>query len=765
MAYLEYRNTALHVFHKQEKPLKKRENEPIQEFFELRTTLSDISTGDPPKEPQIPFPSSEEASAMNNIPPSLNSASTQPSSHSLQHTAQHVLRQQQQKQPSPRYGMPSPQTLSSQHSSPRSIPTQPPMFVVPQTPPQQFFHAQMMQPVMRPAQQSMMQFPKAASPQMQFPPQSQQQNWQQHNQQQNWQQFSHQTNPMQPNMYNQAPTQMTGAVATPFGTGSPRPTPSLTGSFPSASSPTPPTGFATNTPPTAFAMNSTPTSFVASSPSQFGFANPQFTQAQMVHPQMVQAPQIIQPQMLQQNRVIFQQNVMQPQMMQRPNVVMAAPFQPRMVNPAANGMMTPSSFPQQQQQMPPNVLVNPFQPQMNFVQVNSQQPPPQMQPPQMQMQMPFLPPKPPAMSPTERQAFINLQRLMSTPVGQRLLSNPQVTTKDVMHLIEKDIQQKRQQIPSKQNDQMARAIADRHRENFESTQRDIRDFQKEKSPIQLVEDAKVTEEDEEKNRKEEMEFEFNADNETLESLGESYKDNVALLQKRIEELESLKRSYSGGGFKKMRSVVNTAIRKLRGRLQKLTLEDELEHSLFYPLTTRHRDFTGLEVKFVACPEDCAIVLEDIGFLRTKVRTFGRLACRDTLPRLDKIQGIVRQSREIWAFKIKKNEIFKRHPNICKHIAEYLYYELIPLEITILDQKITYRPEYFPIVWQVYGLIDVTLPEWEKRYFQSFQFKQVENTDMVSNIPLCTIDDAYFQALNRGEKKFVFQMTSKHETTV
>ena len=68
---------------------------------------------------------------------------------------------------------------------------------------------------------------------------------------------------------------------------------------------------------------------------------------------------------------------------------------------------------------------------------------------------------------------------------------------------------------------MARAIADRHRENFESTQRDLRDFQKEKDSIQFVDDAKVTEEDEEKNRKEEMEFEFNADNETLESLGES----------------------------------------------------------------------------------------------------------------------------------------------------------------------------------------------------------------------------------------------------
>merc|ERR1719159_48215 len=109
--------------------------------------------------------------------------------------------------------------------------------------------------------------------------------------------------------------------------------------------------------------------------------------------------------------------------------------------------------------MPPNVVVNPFQPQMNFVQVNSQQPPPQMQPPQMpmppqmQMQMPFLPPKPPVMSPAERQAFINLQRLISTPVGQRLLSNPQVTTKDIMNLIEKDTQQSRQQAPTKQNDQ------------------------------------------------------------------------------------------------------------------------------------------------------------------------------------------------------------------------------------------------------------------------------------------------------------------------
>jgi len=446
-------------------------------------------------------------------------------------------------------------------------------------------------------------------------------------------------------------------------------------------------------------------------------------------------------------------------------------------------MMTAPGFPQQQQQIPPNV-VNPFQPQMSFVQVNSQQPPqmappqmqppqmapPQMQPPQMpmppsQMQIPFIPPKPPVMSPAERQAFINLQRLISTPVGQRLLSNPQVTTKDIMNLIEKDTQQSRQQAPTKQNDQMARAIADRHRENFESAQRDIRDLQKDKDSVQFVDDKKSVEEEEERNRKEEMEFEFNADNETLESLGESYKDNVALLQKRIEELESLKRSYSGGGFKKMRSVVNTAIRKLRGTLQKLTLEDELEHSLFYPLTTRHRDFTGLEVKFVACPEDCAIVVEDIGFLRTKVRTFGRLACRDTLPRLDKIQGIVRQSRDIWAFKIKKNEIFKRHPNICKHIAEYLYHELIPLEITILDQKITYAPEYFPIVWQVYGLIDVTIPEWERRYFQSFQFEQIEKTDMVSNIPLCTIDDAYFQALNRGEKKFYFQITSKNETSV
>merc|ERR1719285_1633340 len=172
---------------------------------------------------------------------------------------------------------------------------------------------------------------------------------------------------------------------------------------------------------------------------------------------MVQAPQIIQPQMLQQNRVIFQQNVMQPQMMQ-----------PQM----------------QQPQMP--------------------------MPPQMQMQMPFLPPKPPVMSPAERQAFINLQRLISTPVGQRLLSNPKVTTKDIMHLIEKDTQQQRPQTPTKQNDQMARAIADRHRENFESSQRDIRDFQKDKDSVQFVDDAKVTEEEEEQNSKEEIEFEFNA---------------------------------------------------------------------------------------------------------------------------------------------------------------------------------------------------------------------------------------------------------------
>merc|ERR1719361_2001578 len=120
--------------------------------------------------------------------------------------------------------------------------------------------------------------------------------------------------------------------------------------------------------------------------------------------------------------------------------------------------------------------------------------------------------------------------------------------------------------------------------------------------------------------------------ETLDNLGETYGDNAAALKNRISELEGLKREYSGGGFKKMRATLNSGIRKLRDMLNKLTLEESFSHINFVPLDKRSTEsFEGLEVKFVSASDDHAIVIQDIGFLRVRVRTFGRLACRDTVP--------------------------------------------------------------------------------------------------------------------------------------
>merc|ERR1719357_1967274 len=101
-----------------------------------------------------------------------------------------------------------------------------------------------------------------------------------------------------------------------------------------------------------------------------------------------------------------------------------------------------SQFQQQRQ----HVLGNPFQAQVPYMQVSPQQ----MQA-RMGMQFPVPPPQH-TMTPSDRQSFMNLQRLMSTPLGRRLFASNQVSTQQILQMIEAETTRMDQ--PSNHNEQM-----------------------------------------------------------------------------------------------------------------------------------------------------------------------------------------------------------------------------------------------------------------------------------------------------------------------
>lgn len=208
----------------------------------------------------------------------------------------------------------------------------------------------------------------------------------------------------------------------------------------------------------------------------------------------------------------------------------------------------------------------------------------------------------------------------------------------------------------------------------------------------------------------------------------------------------------------MRATINAAIRKLRDMLNRLTLEESCSHINFVPLNKHSpKSFKGIEVKFVSASDDHAMIVEDIGFLRVRVRTFGRLACRDTVPRIDKVQAVVPESQARYSDFICQN--IKCLGSLSHIISEFCYFKLIPVELHILgsDTPITYTPHKFPIVWQIYTILEMVVPDWEQRYFHSWQFHRTLNRDLMSIPALSSLDDEYYKCMVNGKKSFPFML--------
>jgi len=164
------------------------------------------------------------------------------------------------------------------------------------------------------------------------------------------------------------------------------------------------------------------------------------------------------------------------------------------------------------------------------------------------------------------------------------------------------------------------------------------------------------------------------------------------------------------------------------------------------------------VKFVSASDDCAIIVEDIGFLRVRVRTFGRLACRDTVPRIDKVQAVIPESQAFYAAQIRQ---YSKTGSLSHIISEFCYFKLIPVELHILGREpIVYTPTKFPIVWQIYTILEIEVPGWEQRYFHSWQFHRTVNRDLLSLPPLSNLDHEYYGCLQNNKTRFSFMLITE-----
>lgn len=257
-------------------------------------------------------------------------------------------------------------------------------------------------------------------------------------------------------------------------------------------------------------------------------------------------------------------------------------------------------------------------------------------------------------------------------------------------------------------------------------------------------------------------FELNVDDDTLTDVANSPKHTIDFILETIEDLEKLKHSYWERGMKRMRNVVVKTIGMLERELEEILANQKTVKEFLKPLLKPDdpRKLEGLEVRRLGFSKgDASIILRVVdGAEYASVRTLNRFSLNDSDTDLEDLEIVFRQSRKNYAKLMQEASFLQDKPRICRTIADFLYFRLIPIEVYLPNgEAIAFQPPHFPVTWAITRVIDEHIPNWDKRYFVNRE-NEFKGLYLSSSPHLATVNDFYMQAMSRGDPKFIFRIS-------